>query len=324
MMRWPNRERDRQAAGAGASRGFTLMELLVAAGLLALMGVVLGTSISAVMGAIRDNREMQDRYHAARVALGRMQRELSMAYLSKHQGENRTTKTVFLGKSDRVTFTYIGHRKIMADADESDEGVVEYYLERRGSGLPALVRREKVIIDDVPEKDGRRQVLAEDVRKLRFEYWNMDKESWESDWKVEIDNAVEEARRKEAAAVAAAGMTGSIAVGEAIAEKAGRKPRHGPDDQYLPVRVRISLTLATDDDDQDLMFETQSRIRLLRPLEFSQAKVPDIFKDPLNPYVPSAGNFGGAMLQNVQQTLLQQGGGANPLFGAQPPAGGER
>ncbi|MCO4764231.1 MAG: prepilin-type N-terminal cleavage/methylation domain-containing protein, partial [Myxococcales bacterium] len=75
-------------------RGFTLMEIMIAAALLAMMGAILGTSISAVLGAITDNREMQDRYHAARVALGRMQREVAMAYLSKHQGEQRATKTV--------------------------------------------------------------------------------------------------------------------------------------------------------------------------------------------------------------------------------------
>ena len=166
------------------------MELLVAAALLALMGVILGTSITAVMGSIRDNREMQDRYHHARVALGRMQRELAMAYLSKHQHEDKKTKTVFIGKEDRLMFTYMGHRKIARGGVESDEGVVEYMLEKTGdSDLPQLVRREKVIIDETPEKEGRREILAADVVKLRFEYWSIDKESWESDWKIEIDRS---------------------------------------------------------------------------------------------------------------------------------------
>ncbi len=303
------------------ARGFTLMELMVAAALLALLGLLLGSSISAVLSAIQDNREMQDRYHAARVALGRMQRELAMAYLSKHQGETRATKTVFLGKSNRLTFTYMGHRKIMKSALESDQGIVEYSLERdQDTGLLNLVRREKVIIDDTPEKEGRREVLANDVKKLRFEYWNLDKESWESDWKVEIDNALEEQRRKQALAAAATGMTGNASLGGALAKQAGRKPTHGPDDYYLPARVRVYIVLATDDEDLDLEFETQARIRLLRPLDFTRPATPDFFKDPLSPHVPGVANFSGNMAKSVQSTMLQASGGG--LFGAA--AGGDR
>ena len=300
MMRMPRKR----------TQGFTLMELLVAAGLLAMMGLILGTSISAVMGAIRDNREMQDRYHSARVALGRMQREVAMAYLSKHQGEDRTTKTVFLGKSDQLTFVYMGHRRIQQNAEESDQGVVEYYLERQAGGLPALIRREKVIIDDVPEKEGRRQVLAEDVRKLRFEYWNLDKESWESDWKVEIDNALEEQKKKAAAAALTTALTGSASAGALAAEKARRKKTHGPDDQYLPGRVRITIVLATDDDDLDLEFETQSRIRMMQPLDFQRAMTSDLANDPLNALGTGAGQLTGAKLKGVTPLLqAMQGSG---------------
>ncbi len=295
------------------THGFTLMELLVAAGLLAMMGLILGTSISAVMGAIRDNREMQDRYHSARVALGRMQREVAMAYLSKHQGEDRTTKTVFLGKSDQLTFIYMGHRRIQHNAEESDQGVVEYYLERQAGGLPALIRREKVIIDDVPEKEGRRQVLAEDVRKLRFEYWDMDKESWESDWKVEIDNALEEQKKKAAAAALTTAITGSASAGALAAEKTKRKKTHGPDDQFLPGRVRITIVLATDDDELDLEFETQSRIRMMQPLDFQRAMTSDLASDPLNALGTGAGQLTGANLKGV--TPLLQAAAGQGLFG---------
>jgi|GEM_PF-362771 len=261
--------------------GFTLIELLVAAALLAMMGLILGTSISAVMGAIRDNREMQDRYHHARVSLGRMQREIGMAYLSRHQGENKATKTVFIGKPDRLMFTYIGHRKISRNGVESDQGVVEYMLEKDGdSDLPALVRREKVIIDETPEKEGRREVLASDVVKMRFEYWSVDKESWESDWKVEIDNAAEEQRRKQAMAAAATGMTGNVALANALTNKAHQKPKRGPDEFWLPARVKVFLELATDDPDQNLQFETQARVRIMVPLNFQKPFVPPDFADP--------------------------------------------
>ena len=82
------------------SRGFTLIEILVAVALLAMMGVILTTATGSILGAIKDTRESQEQYHAARVALGRMEREISMAYLSKHQSEFKTTKTAFIGKGN--------------------------------------------------------------------------------------------------------------------------------------------------------------------------------------------------------------------------------
>lgn len=288
-------------------RGFTLMEIMIAASLLAMMGLILGTSISAVLGAIRDNREMQDRYHAARVALGRMQREIAMAYLSKHQGEQRATKTVFLGKSNRLTFTYMGHRRIARGNIESDQGVVEYFLDRgSGGGLPALIRREKVVIDDVPEKEGRRQVLAEDVRKLEFEYWNMDKESWEDDWKVEIDRAVEEQREKERAAAMATGMTGNADLANTLVNARSRQNKHGPDEQWLPGRVRIRIVLATDDDDLDLEFVTQTRVRMMRPLNFRKPFTAKEYTNTLNPLSPMSGITPSSFSQQFNQ--FQNGG----------------
>lgn len=291
-------------------RGFTLVEVMIAAGLLAMMGAILGTSISAVLGAITDNREMQDRYHAARVALGRMQREIAMSYLSKHQSEQRSTKTVFLGKSNRLTFTYMGHRRIAKGGIESDQGVVEYYLERKGGELPSLVRREKVIIDDVPEKEGRRQVLASDVRKLTFEYWDMDKESWRSDWKVEIDRAAREQKEKERQAAQASGMTGNTDLANAMVNASSRKRRHGPDEEWLPGRVRILLVLATASDDLDLTFETQTRVRIMRPLNFRKPYTTKDYQNTLNPLSPMSGitpgSFAGKMA--AQQQALGAGG----------------
>lgn len=295
-----------------SNAGFTLMELMIAAALLAMLGLILGTSISSVLGAIKDNREMQDRYHHARVALGRMQREIAMTYLSKHQGENKTTKTVFIGKSDRLLFSYMGHRKIARGSIESDQGVVEYMLERvDNSDLPALVRREKVIIDETPEKDGRRQVLASDVVKLQFEYWSIDKESWESDWKIEIDNALAEEKEKAKIAAAATGMTGNLALGNALAGQMAQKPKHGPDEFWLPTRVRIVLVLATDDPDQNLEFETQARIRLLVPISFQKPFVPPDFSDPRSLLNPLAGTTSTQQMNGIGSLLqAQQGGGA--------------
>lgn len=289
-----------------SSRGFTLMEILVAVALLAMMGLIMTTATSSILGAIKDSRESQEQYHAARVALGRMERELSMAYLSKHQSELMTTKTAFLGKSNSVTFSYMGHRRMTRNAAESDEGFVTYRIEKdRKTGQNALIRREKPVIDDQPEKGGQRLVLATGVRKLTFAYWDFDKESWQADWKVEIDRAREAELKKSAAATAIGSQTGNMELGKALVGAAAQEQRHGPEELWLPARVKVTLVLDTEQG--ELTFETQTRIRLMQPIEFSGIQTPKPYENTLNPYAaipaqtpagfgvpaPGAGGLGG-------------------------------
>ena len=267
------------------ARGFTLMEVLVAVALLAMMGLIMTTATSSILGAIKDTRDAQDQYHAARVALGRMEREISMAYLSKHQSEFKTTKTAFLGKGNELTFSYMGHRRMTRNAAESDEGFVTYKLERDNhSGQNVLIRREKPVIDDAPTKGGQKLVLAQGVRKLTFAYWDFDKEAWQSDWKVEIDNAKELEMKKSMAATSIGAATGNNDLGKALvqAQTQAEQNAHGPDDLWLPARVKITMTL--DADDREMTFETQTRVRLMQPIEFAGIQTPKPYENTLNPY----------------------------------------
>lgn len=265
------------------SRGFTLIEIVVAVALLAMMGVILTTATGSILGAIKDTRESQEQYHAARVALGRMEREIAMAYLSKHQSQFKTTKTAFIGKGNSLTFSYMGHRRMVRNAPESDEGFVTYRLEKdRQSGQNILVRREKPVIDDQPEKGGQKLVLATGVSKLSFSYWDFDKEAWQSDWKVEIDNAHEAEMKKSMAATSIGAATGNNDLGKALVQAATQQNNHGPDDLWLPARVKISITLETED--SELAFETQTRVRVMQPIEFGGIQTPKPYDNTLNPY----------------------------------------
>lgn len=298
----------RQASSPRApSTGFTLMEVLVAVGLLAMLGLILSTATASLMGAIHDTRRTQEDYHTARVALGRIERELSMAYVSKHQGENRATKTVFLGKGNSLTFTYMGHRRMVRNARESDEGIVEYKLEKDSrTGENLLVRREKVIIDDAPSKGGQRLVLARGVKKLKFEYWDMDKESWEGDWKVEIDRVRDEQQQKAAVAAGATALTGNAELGKALAGMK-KEATHGPEDKWLPARVKVSLTLETEDG--ELAFETQTRVRLQEPVDMAGVYVPQAFENTLNPFAATPAQTPSTFQVQPQQPPPGGGGG---------------
>lgn len=297
-------------------RGFSLIEVLVAVSLLAMLGIIVATSTASILGAIQDTRQMQDYYHTARVAVGRMEREVAMAYISKHQGENRTTKTVFIGKANSILFSYIGHRRMTREAHESDEGFVEYKIERDSKcNCQALVRREKVVIDEAPHKGGQRLVLAEGVKKLTFQYWDMDKEAWTSDWRVEIDNVQEELQKKAMKAAMGTALTGNAALGNVLAAAKPVEATHTAEDLWLPARVRIAIVLETQDG--DMPFETQTRIRLQEPLDFN---------GPIsNKALENATGMNGAFPAMTPPGVQLPTGSANPGGGGPtPPLGGGR
>jgi len=242
-------------------QGFTLMEVLVATFVLALLGSLITGLTMTVMNTERDLDDLVDTHRTARVAMDRMSKDLSQAFLSLNRSIDETTTTVFIGERDRVVFAYVGNIPVHADSLETDQGVVEYKLggqtDDRGGRL--LIRRFKPIIDDKPESDGSESVLASHVKSLLFEYFNPDDQGgdWESDWKAEDP-------------------TSNIEPG-----------------YKLPPRVRIYLELI-DGEETTHTFVTQTSIYMQNPIMFGNATNKkalehEIKKEAKKPRIPSIG-----------------------------------
>jgi general secretion pathway protein J len=217
------------------ARGFTLLEVMIAAAITAIIGVLVAGSFQRAARS-RDLAEEQDeRFSGARVALTRMSREVSQAFLSDHYDKRRFRErpTVFEGKDrgreDDLLFTTMTHARVVRDVKESDQAIVEYSVEpdpaRRGE--LALWRREKARIDDDATRGGTRAVVLEHVRGFDVEYWDWKKQEWAREW------------------------------------SSSRTDHQG----LLPTRVRFRVTLAMPDG-QERTFETQTRIAVIRPLDF--------------------------------------------------------
>jgi general secretion pathway protein J len=164
------------------ARGFTLVEVLIAVAITAAMAAMTIGSFSQVDRAGEVARLQNDRYAGARVALSRLRRELSMAFISNfYDGTRyRDRPTLFVGREDEVLFTTFAHVRLYRDAKESDQAVVEYTLDAdpEHQGEEALFRRSKPRIDDEPDRGGRRDLVADHVRSLRFQYWDPKRKEW--------------------------------------------------------------------------------------------------------------------------------------------------
>ncbi|MCK5688271.1 prepilin-type N-terminal cleavage/methylation domain-containing protein [Myxococcota bacterium] len=189
MRRLLFRRFDQTTRANQANRGFTLAEVMVAVVILSFIGTATIGVFSNVMRARDKAAEITGYYHQVRQAMLRMTREIQQAYISLHQDcEEKRTETLFIAKRSsggmRLDFTSFSHVKLKADANESDQNELSYFVgqDPEDSTKTVLLRREQSRIDDEADEGGVVQVLAEDVVSLEFEFYDPKEDRWEDEW----------------------------------------------------------------------------------------------------------------------------------------------
>lgn len=177
--------------GASRARGLTLVEVLVAITIFAIVSVVVFGGFNQTMINKQVIEEEADRAHVIRVAMERMVRELSMAYVSIHQNVDpslQVMNTCFIGgragRGHRIDFTSFSHRRLYRDAHESDQNEISYFLTNDPEQRDRLVlaRREQNRIDEDPQTGGTIQVLVTDVVAFEAEYLDPQSGQWLDSW----------------------------------------------------------------------------------------------------------------------------------------------
>ena len=132
-------------------RGFTLLEVMIAVGVLALIGTLTYKSFDGAYDLKQRVEKAEDRDQTVRAALDRIAREVSMTFLSEHYDHKRFRErpTIFKGENsgdrDTLMFTAFAHDRLYRDAKESDQALIEYKIDsdpdRPGKFLKLKVRR---------------------------------------------------------------------------------------------------------------------------------------------------------------------------------------
>lgn len=179
-----------------ARTGFMLMEVMIAVAIVSLMGGLIWGSFGPMLRAKEVIEAEAEHYRGLQVAMQRMTREISMAFISNQFDRVRyrdktDMPTFFIGERDKLFFTALAHQRRTKDAKESDQGIFEYKMGRDpdegGTSDDVLLRREKAILDDEPDRGGSTDILGDDVRKVEFEYWDDDRKEWVDTWSTRRD-----------------------------------------------------------------------------------------------------------------------------------------
>lgn len=168
-------------------RGLSLLEVVVAISILALIGSLTFETIASALDT-RDVLEEEDRANqSARVALDRLRRDLRLAYLTSNTSAVATYRTQFVGKNedpDELFFTSLSHHRMYRESRECDQTEVTYWTEDDPTldGAKVLLRREAPRIDHEPEKEGLIAPLAYHLKEVNYRFINPKSNTWLDEW----------------------------------------------------------------------------------------------------------------------------------------------
>ena len=171
-----------------ARRGLTLIEIIVALGIMALIGSISAGTLSSSIDALEAIEEAEGSTRTARIAMRRITRALELAYLTENRAAVNTYQTVFVGKDDgdedQVWFASLSHHRKIRDSRECDQTEITLFTDEDpdDSDTKVLFIREAPRIDQYPDKDGRPMPLARGVSRFDLRYLDGTTGEWQDEW----------------------------------------------------------------------------------------------------------------------------------------------
>jgi general secretion pathway protein J len=221
------------------SRGFTLIEVMLAMAIMTFVTALLWGSFSSMSKTKTRVENTQERTHTIRVALMRMTREIEMAFISDNDRSGvEEHRTMFVGTTggsfDKLRFSWFGHQRLRADRPEADTSLVSYFSEPDAESrmITNLMRREtrRLETKDPDKIPGETYILCPDVTSVKFSYYDFIKKEWKEEWNT----------------IGADGL------------------------KYLPTQVRISLKFL-DERRQEVTFTSTARIHMTERVSYRPA-----------------------------------------------------
>ena len=177
------------------SQGFTLIEVLLAMAILAVIIAVVYGSFSTAGKNIEQAEESRDETDLARTLISRLSDDIANAYVNTAMN-SQAKITVFYGKKEEVESgsEKVRHDSISLttltnfprpDTKEMDLWEVGYFFKEKPEGQGyALYRREKRTLNkDMPALEGGDEYeITDKVRSLQLRYTN-DEKNWVDEWK---------------------------------------------------------------------------------------------------------------------------------------------
>lgn len=159
-------------------RGFTLVELIIAIGLFALVGL----SATLILNGILTANESGEKHGQQMASLQRgflmMRRDFEQIIKRPVHDEYGTTLPALIGQESTIELTRSGwSNPLAAYHKRSEQQRVRYSLEEG-----RLMREHWLLLDRAPNVVPERTVLLQNVKQLLLRYYDATSKEWSSSW----------------------------------------------------------------------------------------------------------------------------------------------
>jgi general secretion pathway protein J len=176
-------------------KGFTLLEILIAIAILAVIATMVYASFDASIKVMDRVDRDADIYRQARLILTRLSEDLSMAYKPKGNVPPKATMCQFEGQfegqdgvvdgraQDTLQLTSLSHLRYLPDEPASDLNLIEYSLEAEPEGKGwALLRREEANLCSLSGTGDGQLVMGEGIHSFNLRYFDGKTKAWLDRW----------------------------------------------------------------------------------------------------------------------------------------------
>ena len=173
------------------SAGFTLIEIMLAVAILAILTTLMWSAFSQASRNKKRVEAAQERTHTVRTALLRMAREIEMTFLSESNEPDATLpRTQFIAASrpdvDELWLTAFAHQRLRGGSAEGDTSIIGYFGARDPDDrrILNLMRREsrRLVSRDPREVPGETYIVCPDIVRLKLTYYDYRKKEWRDEW----------------------------------------------------------------------------------------------------------------------------------------------
>lgn len=154
------------------SSGFTLIEVLLAAAIFALVATITWSSLHATFKTEKAVSERTELQEVGTALLNKIREDLSQAFLV----ETPRSQTFFRGEDnldhDKITFSALAHFPSKPEARESEQTQITYETESNPAeaGLFLLKRKETAYLDGTEDVEAETMTVAENLLAFNLEY----------------------------------------------------------------------------------------------------------------------------------------------------------
>jgi general secretion pathway protein J len=174
-------------------KGFTLLEILIAMFIFAVVLSTIYTSYTGTFRIVNETESQADIYGMARIALERMLEDLESAYIpEKVETSESDEDSTFVGEDTEIkgrnvdSLRFISRAHLVFSEQEQASGTVEiaYYVQEDDEGESfVLYRRDRPAFQEKPEEGTGGLVLCDSLVSVSFTYYDDEgevHENWDS------------------------------------------------------------------------------------------------------------------------------------------------